>query len=332
MKVVLSRKGLDSSFGANAGNLLIFNQDKTNAELVMLPIPESDGYVHFYWDIFFRNRKSKSDDKFSKLFENFKFLKNYVPNRFGKLTDLTPKDYWAAACHNDPNIANFFMCTNFLGTFGQVGQAQMHLENQKVGVGDLFIFFGLFNECIDNGNMIELNASKQKHIMFGYLQIGDIIKTSSLTESDIEYYKNKYPYIWDNPHWDKGYNPERWPDYMPMPDPFPDKYRLHKKHYFIDKTNCIYVARETCTFDDSIKGYGMFEFNEDLVLTKQGDKCPSHWQLPKELQGLKISYHSEKSQKQDYFQSAKRGQEFVIEESPQAEQWAINLIKQYAKR
>ena len=43
-------------------------------------------------------------------------------------------------CHHDPNLIT--------GQFGQVGAAQTHLENNKVGTGDLFLFWGWFRETI----------------------------------------------------------------------------------------------------------------------------------------------------------------------------------------
>ena len=73
-------------------------------------------------------------------------------------------------------------------------------------------------------------------------------------------------------------------------------------------------------------------YQKDLILTKQGQSKYSHWNLPNELKGLEISYHTQNSYKEDYFQSACRGQEFVIEESPNAEKWAQNLIKTHTKR
>ena len=342
MKVILSRKGLDTSFGDNAGNLLLFNQDKSKAELIMLPISELDSYRTYsdtlnHWGLDSGNGDSYK--KYMYLFENFKFLEKYYPLRrwdnrlVEEEREINPENLWSSWCHPDPDIMPH---ERPFGTFGQVGPAQSHLENQKVGVNDLFIFFGLFNEGVDYyDKVIYFNSKKQKHIMFGYLQIGEIIKTSDLNENQIKYYDKKYnPYIGLNPHWDYNYDPydSYWPTYMPAPDnTVQPKYKLRKKHYWIDKTNCIYVSRETCTFDENIKGFGMFEFDENLILTKQGESAPTHWELPQELQGLKISYHNDNSQKKDYFQSALRGQEFVIEECPQAEQWALNLIKKYSK-
>ena len=42
-------------------------------------------------------------------------------------------------CHVDPDLE--------LGAFGQVSASQSHLNNQKVGIGDLFLFFGRFREA-----------------------------------------------------------------------------------------------------------------------------------------------------------------------------------------
>ena len=39
-------------------------------------------------------------------------------------------------CHADPDLVH--------GAFGQTGAAQSHLERRGVGVGDVFLFFGLF--------------------------------------------------------------------------------------------------------------------------------------------------------------------------------------------
>ena len=52
----------------------------------------------------------------------------------GRITGL---DY----CHNDPDLK--------MGAFGQVASAQGHLNNQGVGSGDLFLFFGTFR--FENG-------------------------------------------------------------------------------------------------------------------------------------------------------------------------------------
>ena len=48
---------------------------------------------------------------------------------------------------------------------GQCGAAQTHLERQDVGVGDCFVFFGLFRE----------EGEKPHHRIFAYLQIEEVL-------------------------------------------------------------------------------------------------------------------------------------------------------------
>lgn len=66
--------------------------------------------------------------------------------------------------------------------------------------------------------------------------------------------------------------------------------------------------------DTVFPGAGTFKFSDELVLTKQG-KTRSQWKLPVFFKGLDITHHSDNSFKNDYFQSARISQEFIIEES-----------------
>lgn len=96
-----------------------------------------------------------------------------------------------------------------------------------------------------------------------------------------------------------------------------------------NNSNCIYIARENCTFNKNIKGYGMFKYNEELDLTKRG-MTRTKWDLPVIFKNLSITYHNTDSWKDGYFKSACRGQEFVIEENIEIEKWAINLIENHS--
>jgi len=287
MKVVLSRKGLDSTF-SNKANMLIFdkNNNKVSAELVMLPIPEKDSGVNYRL-----LNLCKNVDRSIKICKALKQYKNISEN---------------VDCHADPNLVNYFNQKEFLGSMGQVDQSQSHLESSEIKIGDIFIFFGLFNDCAEMNNEIFVASKRQCHIMFGYMQVGDIVYTNKLTSEQRKDYEKKYPWIVLQPHWNNNYK---------------DKIN-----------NCIYIARETCTFDKTIKGYGMFDYNKNLELTKKGEGSPTHWKLPRKLKRLDISYHTKENHKKGYFQAAMRGQEFVIEENKKAEKWAINLIKKYARR
>lgn len=93
-----------------------------------------------------------------------------------------------------------------------------------------------------------------------------------------------------------------------------------------DKTNALYIADKRLFTNDSIPGAGTFYLNEDLILTKK-EMNKSCWNLnPNIFRNVDITYHPQ-PWKEDFFQSTARGQEYVIEENPKVEEWAINLIK-----
>ena len=61
-------------------------------------------------------------------------------------------------------------------------------------------------------------------------------------------------------------------------------------------------------------------------MTKKG-YSRSKWLLPDFFREVSIGYHSENSWKENYFQSAHRGQEFVISPNDKINLWAVNLIE-----
>ena len=282
LKIILSRKGVDSG-NCKASNLVLFN-NLGQSEIIMIPIPNDDDKIAYKDIIFSRN------------YERDLYTKGYL-----KSFNINLSSY----CHLDPNLANYYEDLKFLGSVGQVGSSQTHLENQRIKVGDIFIFFGRFEFQKISTDSVE-TIMKDKHVMFGYLQIGEIIYPNKLTKQERDFYEKKYPWITTQPHW----NFEKYKDI---------------------ENNCIYVARDKCSFDENIKGYGVFEFNENLILTKKG-KSISQWKLPRPLRRLNISYHDKSNRKWNYFQSAVRGQEFVIEEKKKVEKWAVNLIKNYVNK
>ena len=73
----------------------------------------------------------------------------------------------------------------------------------------------------------------------------------------------------------------------------------------------------------------MFKYDEKLDLTKKGMNRTC-WDLPDFFKDVKIAYHNRDSFKDGYFKAACRGQEFVIEDNKNVEEWAINLIKEHS--
>jgi hypothetical protein len=104
MRVVLSRKGFDSSTGGCPSPIV-------GGRPVSLPIPTS--------------RRSESC---------------YDALGLGEIVRAATRGRIAGGhpCHEDPMFADG------LCAFGQTGAAQSHLARRGVGAGDVFLFFGLF--------------------------------------------------------------------------------------------------------------------------------------------------------------------------------------------
>lgn len=278
MKVILSRKGFDSSYGGYPSLIL------DDGTLQSLPIPNSEDIIK-YSDIY-------SGYGTQTIYDTMRAITSKIRNK--SWIELT-KD---CTCHLDPDI-NFLSlprCNEWVGCFGQGAAAQSVLRTQEVGEGDIFLFFGWFDYYHQKCNLLKRDKGDGKHVIFGYLQVDKVLYTAQ----------------------------EQIPLWL--------KYHPHSHERHIAKTNnCIYIAKKYCTWDNSLPGYGVFNFSNELCLTKDG--CSrSKWLLPDIFRNIRITYHTLDSWKDGYFQSAHRGQEFVIEDNAQIEEWAINLIEKNARR
>ncbi|MFA6184503.1 MAG: hypothetical protein WC682_05425 [Parcubacteria group bacterium] len=274
MKVVLSRKGFDSTAGSYPSPVI-------DGIPLSLPIPDNKDKIK-YSDLIYKNGKSY----------------------FDLMTDLGMDKYDKnSICHLDPDLKFDILekrenTIEWRGTLGQMAQAQKHLENKGVGRNDLFLFFGWFKETENKNGKINFKRNSKYpdgfHLIFGYLEIGEIIKTAT-----------QDPPLWlqNHPHFSRE--------------------GVRK-----DKSNTVYIAKKKLALRQNQAGFGIFKFSEKLILTKEGHP-KSHWDIDKikELRNLSISYHAPQSWKEDYFQSAGRGQEFVIEENERSKKWAENLLK-----
>jgi hypothetical protein len=124
MKISFSRKGFDSSAGGAPSPII-------DGQPISLPIPT-------------QHRSTTS----------------YAEIGLGEIVERVTKGRIAAAhlCHCDP------MFQDRRCAFGQVAAAQSHLDNHNFGVGDIFLFFGLFSD--ENGR-------DRHHRIFGYLKVAE---------------------------------------------------------------------------------------------------------------------------------------------------------------
>lgn len=198
-------------------------------------------------------------------------------------------------CHLDPDIraSSYARKDGWKGLFGQAGSAQSHLSNQQVSEGDIFLFFGWFRQTIHKHGRYsyDRNDKTGRHIIYGYMEIGQKLLIRDLSPSNWMKY---------HPHVARGSN--------------------------ASKNDYIYIAKENLSLNPTLKGYGTFKYNDEVKLTKEG-YSRSRWKLPDFFKETSISYHSDKSWREKYFQSAAKGQEFVIDCTEKINEWAKELIE-----
>lgn len=153
MKIILSRKGFDSTSGGYPSPIL-------DNKIISLPIPDKKDSIK-YDDLFFSKKKS-----YFKLMEELG-IQNIDKN---------------SKCHLDPDLEVLTIKNrdkDWKPLLGQIGTSQNHLQNQNVSVGDLFLFFGWFRKTKVNSEGKLKYYGPSFHMIFGYLRIRKIIKTKN---------------------------------------------------------------------------------------------------------------------------------------------------------
>jgi hypothetical protein len=149
MRIILSRKGVDSGAGCIASPII-------NGSLVSLPIPDS-GKIS-YGDLKFRGIS------LGKLAEDLSG---------GRLRSNSP-------IHLDPDLRRgaYPRRPGWRPIFGQgEPRAESHLQNCGVTVGDLFLFYGWFREVEqgEDGRYKYRKGAPDLHVIYGWLQVGAIL-------------------------------------------------------------------------------------------------------------------------------------------------------------
>lgn len=272
MKVIFSRKGVDSVYGASASPII-------NNLPISLPIPYDFG-------------PKFSSKKLSKI---GKFVTD--------LTKLKKMD----RCHPDPDLK--------IGAFGQIGGAQTHLDNEQVGVGSLFLFYGTFRHAeIINTTYHWRKFSRCHHRIFGWIFVNAKIRVGSKpTDSLRKNFRSNYPKYRKHPHstgdWtSKGDN------------------------------NTIYIAPNNFKlFGTNVSGFGRFKSTECTLLTHP-EYTKGFWRIPNWINlntngcGMTFNFNSEKYWSES-LETNSTGQEFVCNtdnlsqrQHAEFEDWLKNLF------
>ncbi len=281
MRIIFSRKGFDSASGKKPSPIF------PDARMVSLPIPDKLSPIRY------------DDIRWQEF------------NLGSLVSDLTggriPASYLA---HLDPdlNVDSLPRHLDWKPVFGQTGAAQGHLQNNGVQAGDIFLFFGLFRHVIDTSGNLEWDKnSRPRHVLWGWLQIDEVLKVDGCDLSRYEWAKY-------HPHFHRG----------------------------SEKNNTVYLAGEYLALHgkatENLTGGGVFSrFSEQLQLTASYAKAPSLWELPHwfypDHGKCPLTYHSDMTRWQrtehgTRLNTVARGQEFILDtkDYPEAIEWLTTMF------
>jgi hypothetical protein len=162
MKVILSRKGFDSSYGGGPSPILV------DGRMVSLPIPDPEPAALPYAAIQFEAGVSYAD-----LMERIGIRRVGYPKPKGSNREWAPVR--EARAHLDPDLigASLPRPAGWRPLFGQADIAESHLRREGVREGDLFLFFGWFRTVAGGREAEDL------HAIYGYLQIAEVLDLGS---------------------------------------------------------------------------------------------------------------------------------------------------------
>lgn len=148
MKLILSRKGFDSSAGGKPSPIF------PDGLMISLPIPDKASPIA-YQDILGNQHAS-----------------------VGELVEDLAKRPPAHRAHLDPDLSAHALprMRGWRPIFGQEGAAEKHLENHGVGAGDVFVFFGRFRRVERTAARWQyVRSCRPVHVIFGWLQVAEMV-------------------------------------------------------------------------------------------------------------------------------------------------------------
>ena len=284
MRIIFSRKGFDSTAGGVASPIF------PSGKVISLPIPvfgDNESF-HTYDEI------TIGDSCLGPIVSEL--TNNKISG--GHFLHLDPDLYPESVKRPD----------GWRPIFGQAGSAEAHLQNQGVGPGDIFLFYGWFNQLVPDVRPYRYAKQDQgMHVIFGWLQVDQHLPVRKREE--IPDWASKHQHCLRTPH---------------------------------DKKDFIYTSTPRLKVDSVLRdvpGGGVFKrYNDALCLseTKQPSNTRSTWELPLWFHSSgrrHLSYHSRDSQweekgKHVLLQTVGRGQEFVLDcdEYPEAIKWLAGIL------
>lgn len=163
MKIILSRKGFDSSAGGYPSPHLV-----DSGRLISFPIPEDEEVNS---GVGYSDLRVDQNHTYLDLMEQLG-IKKYSNGTY---------------VHLDPDINASVMQRKhpeWRGIFGQSSAAQSHLARKNIQVGDLFLFFGWFKDAVRTAAGYKYVNGTHRHVIWGYMQVGEIEPIDKVRQYD----------------------------------------------------------------------------------------------------------------------------------------------------
>jgi len=288
MKIILSKKGFDTSFGRKASPIF------PDGAIVSLPIPDDN-----------------SNCPYAAIASPHPFF----PSMEQLLLALGCKENLArGTAHLDPDLRPEAKArtAGWLPTLGQSGSALRHLMKHGVTQGDIFLFYGLFQEVsVEPGGRLIFTGKKQQ-VLWGWLQVADMYYIHKIFKQE------KFAWLNDHPHMQACTRPD--------------------DAVFISGGNLRLPSIKL----KGVPGAGIFDrIRPELVLSYPEGKSFTNWRLPEFFYPFPykkpLTYHGKKEywRKKDgncYLDRVPIGQEFILydEYMPELGEWLLMLFEPIA--
>ena len=188
MKIILSKKGFDNTYGKVPSPVF----DKEGTKFISMPIPAVNAC---------------DEIMYSKIEYYNHNLGNLIKKLGGKEQGENGQPLEAnSLCHFDPQLVKNANETNenWKPLFGQAGSAQGQLSQQGIKASDLFLFYGRFQRVNEKTEYI----GKPFSAIYGWLRVEkciDLVKDDAgkyLTKEDKDKIGEDNPCITKHPHFD----------------------------------------------------------------------------------------------------------------------------------
>lgn len=157
MKLILSRKGFDSSFGGHPSPIL------PDGRMISLPIPSKPS-------------EKRGEPPDPQMLGGLRVDEINLGQLADELTGGVVNG--STHVHRDPDIDARVVARppGWRPALGQTGGSQTHLHRHGVGTGDIFLFYGWFRrvELIEGRHRYKRGEGEDLHVIFGWLQIGEV--------------------------------------------------------------------------------------------------------------------------------------------------------------